>query len=288
MRAASNALIAHLNALRTNRDASAISADCFTFRLRTGLVLTYTNSDASIAINGYTYLADSVLVDGLRFRCSTGLEVDQQQVTISARPTDVIGGTPALVAICNGMLDGAEVQRERVFLAGWGETPIGSVILFKGRVGSIDYVGRTSAQITVNSELISLDVDMPRNLYAPNCQHTLFDSGCGLNKNSHGAAGVVGVNSTRSSVQWSNASVAYAQGTITFSSGLNSGVTASIKAATSAFLTLGYPLPQTPSAGDVFTAYLGCDHTLGTCRSKFNNVQNFRGFPFIPNPTSAV
>ena len=28
--------------------------------------------------------------------------------------------------------------------------------------------------------------------------------------------------------------------------------------------------------------YPGCDHTIETCRSKFNNVRNFGGFPWIP------
>jgi hypothetical protein len=28
-----------------------------------------------------------------------------------------------------------------------------------------------------------------------------------------------------------------------------------------------------------------CDHTLSTCTTKFNNLANFRGFPFIPPPT---
>ena len=34
--------------------------------------------------------------------------------------------------------------------------------------------------------------------------------------------------------------------------------------------------------GDTFTVTAGCDKSLDTCIARFNNVANFRGFPFIP------
>jgi Uncharacterized conserved protein (DUF2163) len=55
------------------------------------------------------------------------------------------------------------------------------VTLFKGRVSTIDRVGRTSAQITIASPLVVLDYDMPRNIYSPTCLRTLYHAGCGLN-----------------------------------------------------------------------------------------------------------
>ena len=181
MRAYTGTLAAYLNALRASTDAQALVADCFTFTLLTGAVLTYTNGDLPVMLNGYVYASNSILVDGLRVKCTTGLSVDQQQITIAARQTDTIGGIPFLQAMRNGVLDGAEIQRERAFLRSWSVSdlaaPIGSVILFKGRIGTVDSIGRTSAEITVNSDLVLLDLDMPRNLYAPNCQHVLYDFG---------------------------------------------------------------------------------------------------------------
>jgi uncharacterized phage protein (TIGR02218 family) len=288
MRAASPELIAYLNALRGQKDARAIVADCYMFTLRTGLVLTYTGADVSISLNGFVFRANSILVDGLRFKCEVGLNVDQQQITLTARSTDTIGGVPFLQAIRNGLLDGAEIQRERAFLQTWTGRPIGSVVLFKGRVGTVDNVGRTTAQITVNSDLVLLDIDMPRNLYSPSCQHVLFDSGCGLVKNAFGASGVVGVGSTNTVINWAGSTSAYRQGTLTFLSGANTGTTASVKDATSSSLMLGYQLSMRPEAGDAFTVYQGCDHTKATCQAKFANLANFRGFPFIPPPTYAV
>ncbi len=287
MRTASPALVAFLAALRAQHDAPVLMADCFTLTLRTGTILTYTNADVPVVLNGATFGADSILIDGLQYKCAVGLDVDKQKVTISARPTDTIGGIPFLQAIRNGLLDGCAVQRDRAFLTTWGAAPVGSVTLFKGRVSTIDGVGRTTAAITVASDLVLLDIDMPRNLYQPACNHVLFDGGCGLVKNAFGAAGVVGAGAGPTLVPWTAASPAYAQGTITFTSGANTGVTANIKGASAAALTLSYPLRNVPAAGDGFTAYQGCDHTLATCRAKFNNGANFRGFPFVPVPETA-
>ena len=87
-------------------------------------------------------------------------------------------------------------------------------------------------------------------------------------------------------ILWPSASSAYAQGSITFTSGVNAGKTATIKWAGSGALQLAYPLLNAPAPGDSFIVYKGCDHTMGTCQAKFNNLGNFRGFPFIPPPTS--
>jgi uncharacterized phage protein (TIGR02218 family) len=293
VRSASTALINYLNALRANPDAQAFVADCYTFTLRAGLILTYTNADLPVTLNGYVYAANSILVNGLKFKCTVGLEVDQQRITISALSGETIGGVPFLQALRNGVFDGCEIQRERAFLNSWSPAdaaaPIGSVILFKGRIGTIDNVGRTTAEITINSDLVLLDLQMPRNVYSPACQHVLYDSGCGLVKSAYGTPGTVGAGSTVSVVNWPGASTNFNQGTLLFSSGANSGVSVNIKSAVaSTSLALSYPLLNAPATGDSFTAYWGCDHTQGTCNGKFNNLANFRGFPYVPQPSFAL
>lgn len=287
MRSASTALVTLLNGMRTG-DATAVVADLFTFTLASGTILTYTNADTSITWNGRTYLGNSVLVDGLKYRCETGLSVDQQQIVLSARSTDTVGGVPFLQALRNGVFDGCGIQRERVFLSAWGTTPVGSVVLFKGRIGTIGKIGRTSAEITVNSELVLLDIEMPRNVYGPSCQHVLYDSGCALVKESFGASGAVGAGSTTTTINWSGADTNYKQGTITFTSGANSGVSVTVKSAAAGVLSLMYPLNNVPATGDAFSVYWGCDHTLATCGTKFNNTINFLGFPYIPSPSVAT
>jgi uncharacterized phage protein (TIGR02218 family) len=39
-------------------------------------------------------------------------------------------------------------------------------------------------------------------------------------------------------------------------------------------------LPIAP--GDTFAVTAGCDKRFATCRDRFDNVLNFRGFPHIP------
>ncbi|MGD0565430.1 MAG: DUF2163 domain-containing protein [Roseiarcus sp.] len=288
MKTASSALIAFLNAARANPDAPIAFADCFTFTLATGTILTYTNIDQPVIYNGFTFLADGPLVQGLKYKASVGLEVDKQQITIAARPTDLVNGSPFLNALRDGAFDGAIVQRDRVFMSALGQTPIGGVTLFHGRVSTIDQVGRTSATITVASDLVVLDYDMPRNLYSPTCLHTLYDSGCGVVRGTYAASGTVGAGSTASLIDFSGALASHAQGSIVFTSGVNANLRATVKSvAAGASLSLMYPLPSPPATGDAFTVYAGCDHTQATCSSRFSNLANFRGFPFVPPPQIA-
>ena len=291
MKPASAALITYLNNARVNPDVPLIMADAFTFTLLSGLVLCYTNVDVTFSYNGNTFLANSILIDGLKYKAAVGLDVDQQQITVSARSTDTIsGGAPFLQALRDGSFDGCEIIRQRVFFSDHvGGTAIGAVILFKGRLGNVEEIGRTTAKLMVNSDLVLLDIDMPRNIYQPTCLHTLYDSGCTLVKNAFGTNGVVGSGSTASVINWQGASANFVQGSITFTSGVNDGVTATVGSAVAGgSLSLLYGLESVPAAGDTFTVYFGCDHTPGTCNTKFDNLANFRGFPYVPPPQMAI
>jgi uncharacterized phage protein (TIGR02218 family) len=283
------AVIDLLNNVRASGFAQLIMADCFTFAFPDGTNLYFTNADIDVTIEGQIFLGNSILVDGLKYKCSVGLSVDTQKITISAKSTDLIKGTAALAAIANGVLDGAFITRERAFLSAWGQPAIGSVVLFKGRVGTVDGVGRTTAEVTVNSDLILLDIQMPRKLYAPSCQWVLYGFGCGLNKASFQATGTV-QSATAAGMVWTIAGdpANFVQGVIAFTSGVNSGTSATIKSASGSNMTFAYPLDEIPAPGDTFVAYFGCDRTLSTCENRFNNKSNFLGFPFVPPPTFAA
>ncbi len=160
--------------------------------------------------------------------------------------------------------------------------------LFHGRLSTVDQVGRTSAKVTVASDLILLDMDMPRNLYAPTCLHTLYDSGCGVPRGTYATNGTVGPGSTTSLINFAGALALHTQGSIVFASGANANLRATVKSAVAgASLTLIYPLPSAPATGDTFAVYAGCDHTSATCQTQFNNLANFRGFPYVPPPQVA-
>jgi len=290
MKTASPALVSFLAAARAQRDIAIAFADCFTFTQSSGLALTYTNADVAVSYDGKLFRADGPLVSGLKYRATIGLNVDRQEISIAARPGDLTSGAPFLASLRDGAFDGARVRRDRVFFSDVvGGTLVGGVTLFYGRISTIDEVGRTRAKLTVANEIVLLDIDMPRNIFGATCQNTLYDSVCGLPSGAFSTQASVGAGSTASLIFSSAATAAHAQGKLIFSAGANAAVAATVKlAAPGASLTLAYPLPFTPATGDSFTVYYGCDHTQGTCQARFNNLANFRGFPFVPPPQMAV
>jgi uncharacterized phage protein (TIGR02218 family) len=279
---ASYALKAYLDAARIG-DAPLTIADCFTFTLAAGQTFHLTNWDQSISWNGVTYVANSILIDGLKYKCAVGLEVDKQQITLAAYPATTINGAPAMQAIANGAFDGARVQRYRVFLSNYLTGGVDGVLLFQGRVSTVDSVGRTQAKLTIASDLVVLEYDMPHNLFSATCSHVLYDQGCTVSRGAFTFSGSIGAGSSQTQINWAGAQTGMLQGALNMQSGLNAGVRTTIRAVNPGVsLVLLYPLPSPVTAGDLFVAYFGCDHTISTCKAKFNNVIHFRGFPFVP------
>jgi uncharacterized phage protein (TIGR02218 family) len=301
VKSTSAAVINLLDAAMAAPDAPIAFAECFTFITTTGTQYTWTNVDYKITYNGWTFLANGPLVQGLKYKGTVGLDVDKQQITIAARPTDTINGAPFLIALRDGAFDGAPVYRDRVFLTAPNGSVVGGVRMFQGRVSTVDNVGRTSATLTVASDLVILDYDMPRNLFSPTCLHTLYDLGCGVARGTYTATGTISgfpapastsnTIYTLPTIYTSSVTAAgCAQGSLLFTSGANANVRATVKSVTPGTypaLNLIYPLPFAPSVGDAFQVAAGCDHTQATCQNKFNNLANFRGFPYVPPPELA-
>lgn len=243
----------------------------------------------SAAVAGANFDGESAIIERSRTRIVIGVEVDTLDLKIHALPTHTLQGATLLQALRNGAFDGASVKLERCFMPTWGDTSLGTVILFSGRVADME-VGRFSASIRVNSDLELLNIQMPRNLYQPGCLNTLFDGACTLSKASFGVAGTItGASTTTSLVSGvSNVAGWFDLGTVTFTSGVNAGVSKSVKQYTPGNFTLMSPLVTAPSIGDTFIAYAGCDKQQSTCTNKFSNVVNFRGFPYVPAPESVT
>jgi uncharacterized phage protein (TIGR02218 family) len=51
-----------------------------------------------------------------------------------------------------------------------------------------------------------------------------------------------------------------------------------------AAIELWHPTAHAIAPGDSFTITAGCDKQRGTCKAKFANALNFRGFPHMPGP----
>ena len=115
MKQTTAAVISLVNAARAAQDSPIAFAECFTFITTAGSQYTWTNVDYDITYNGFVFSANGPLVSGLKYKGTVGLEVDKQQITIAARPSDVINGAPFLIALRDGAFDGAPVYRDRVF-----------------------------------------------------------------------------------------------------------------------------------------------------------------------------
>ena len=106
MKQTTAAVINLIDAARAASDSAVAFAECFTFITTTGATYTWTTVDYNVVFNGFTFNATGPLVSGLKYKGSIGLEVDKQQITIAARPTDLINGAPFLIALRDGAFDG--------------------------------------------------------------------------------------------------------------------------------------------------------------------------------------
>lgn len=283
MKTASSALISLLNS-----GTQFIIADLYDFVLVDGTTLRYTSADKDLTVSGNVYSSAGVKLDRGKTRIVVGVQVDTLDISAYANPTDTIGATPFIQSLGNGALDGAQVTLWRIVMPTFGDTSTGPLWLFSGQVAEIAF-GRMSARIRVKSDLQLLNAHMPRNVYQAGCLHTLYDSGCTLNRATFAITGTVSSATLTSITPTASlgANGYFDLGIIKFTSGANNGVSMTVKQYTSGVFTLMRPLNSVSANGDTFTAYPGCDKLQATCTAKFNNLNNFRGFPYVPIPETA-
>lgn len=285
----------------------------YTFNLITGEVLRYATGGRSVTYPGAggIWYHNKVRIDTednkavVHYR--TGLDADTYAVSLMPRLVDditrelypdQIGGQPWIAAARAGALDGAVVYVDEAYFAGWPPpsggpiTPIGVLPIFAGLMADVA-PSRSGVTIVINSHMELLGVNMPRRLHQEGCIHTLFDGDCTLSAAAFAKTGSIA--SVTDETHFSSTVTAplgsgdFTLGTIVFTSGANSGFSEMIAlwdAGTGLFnLRAAMPFPIQP--GDAFTAYPGCDKTQKTC-TKFANIANFGGTPYVPPPETAV
>ena len=265
-----------------------LMADLFTFTLITGDIYRWTTADIDVTYDGNLYKSGSSLIKRGTIKNVLGVSVDALDITLYPSPTDTISNIKLSTAILSfGFLDNATLELRKCFFSDWN-TPVGNVILFMGTVSDIVGTG-TQIDIQIKSKLEILNAQVPRNLYQSSCINSVYDSMCQANKAAVTSSGVV-TSGTVSSVL-TNASFGngfFDLGVLTFTSGANTGVKRTVKKYASSTFIFSLPLPNTPSNGDGFSVFPGCDNTMATCSSKFGNFINFRGMPFIPVPETSI
>lgn len=275
--------------------------ELFTITLANGDEFYFTNLDIPITYDGHVFTANSLRIEGLRFKLATGWEVDEQEVRISAYPTETIGSAAVFSAIQTGLLDGAWIKRQRAFwqisdgraFVDYAAAPLEVVTLFTGLVSKITKIGRTHIEMKVKSPLKLLDIDMPRNTYQSSCQWTLYDSGCGVVRASFTQTYtvltadpanhiVIQPTTAISPADGADGTDYFLQGRLLFTSGVNDGLQTVVSKNDATYFWLQYPLVTLPAPGDTFEVSAGCAKRTDSCDLKFSNLANFRGFPRVP------
>jgi uncharacterized phage protein (TIGR02218 family) len=278
-----------LTMLQNNQ--SLVEADLYQFTLPSGSNFYWTSAQQNVLYNGNTYLAANMdSQPGFRrgsTRTTIGLNADTLEIDILYDANTRINNmTPAAFALAGGF-DNAQVTVLKALAPDWSNPVLnGAVKLFTGIIGEVQADSEV-VKLTVNSMLRLLNTAFPRNYFLPHCNHALFDAGCTLLASNFAVSGTVGTPGTGTSFTstCTQADGYFALGYVQWLTGANAGLKSFVKsyANASGTFTLAYPITP-PAAGDTFTAYPGCDKTQATCTSTFNNLQHFRGFPYVPTP----
>lgn len=278
-------------------------AGLYHFALVGGGNLRYTSADTDVLFDGNTYSAGGTTGpylerDGKRakVRWKVGLEVDTMEFDVIPG-SGTVNGQSFSKAVRLGVFDGAELTFSHAYWpnsAAWATpiVPTGAIVMFVGRVAPVQ-AGRSLVKVTAHGHTELLDQPLPRNLYQAGCVNTLYDSSCALVKASFGVNGTAATGSTPSTINntLAEATGYFDMGSITFTSGANSGLSRTVKSYTQGSpgtVTLISPFPVAPADGDTLTIYPGCDKTVANCALKFNNLARFRGFPHVPLNETAV
>lgn len=267
-------------------------ADLFTITLSNNVVLHYTNCDLPLKVEEKIFKVLQIERTGTKQE--RGISVDEVNLTITVDKADEIpGGLSFMQGVVNGTFENALLQIDRVFspipfTCNMSALDKDYVLLWWKGLFNIDSASGNRIEATASSMTQLLNVKFPRNLYYPPCIYTLGDVGCKVDLDSFKIQGQV-VSATRS-VMKSNLNLEdgyLMQGSISFLSGINTNVTRSIRNNIAGEIDVVLPFQSAPQAGDHFIVIPACDKSMNCCKYRFNNLNRFRGYPFIPVPETA-
>jgi uncharacterized phage protein (TIGR02218 family) len=253
---------------------------CWLVSRKDGSEMGFTDHDEDVAFGGVIYRASSGM-DATALQSATGLSVDNAQA-VGALSSAAISEED----IRAGRYDGAEIRQ---WLVDW-ERPELRVLMFRGSLGEIRRADG-AFEVELRGLAEALNAPVGRSVLRT-CDRALGDGRCGFDTSRPGFSGegvVEGSSGAALSASGLGGFAAgwFAQGTLTWLSGGNAGEKASVKGdrpGEGGLRALG--LWQEPgrrvAAGDRFRVVAGCDKRAETCREKFGNLINFRGFPHIP------
>jgi uncharacterized phage protein (TIGR02218 family) len=254
---------------------------CWLVTRRDGVAFGFTDHDEDLTFDGVTFRASSGM-DASALQSATGLSVDNAQAVGALSDAAVSEDE-----IRAGRYDRAEVRQ---WLVDW-ERPELRVLMFRGEFGEIRR--RDGAfEVELRGLAEALNAPVGRTILRT-CDQTLGDAKCGfdLGQPGYSGEGEVVAGSTRGLLVGAGlggfAEGWFEHGALTWLTGANAGEVGAVKSdrldgAGGRRLELWQGTGLAPAVGDRFRVVAGCDKRAETCRTKFNNLINFRGFPHIP------
>lgn len=255
-------------------------ATCWRLTRRDGLVLGFTDHDREL------------VVDGTTCRPQEGLEgsARPERLGPSVETSEVLGvlSDAAISAddIRLGRYDDAEVALYKV---NWRDTGQ-FVVLARYRIGEI-----RQEDGAFRAELRSLTAPLGETrgrLYQALCDAELGDTRCGVDLTGPGKRAEAVVLGPRDRYRLAVEGIAtfaadaFALGRALWTSGRREGLTDRVlhseRLGGVDILSFAAPVGDWVAEGDELTLTVGCDRSFQTCRTRFGNSVNFRGFPHIP------
>jgi len=249
-------------------------------------VFGFTDHDLPLTFLGTTFTPESGFAAS-EIRSGSDLAVDSQ---------DAVGVLSATTItetdILDGRWDNASVEIWRV---NWTDTAQ-RVMMRRGAIGQVRR-GRLHFVAEMRSLAHVLGQTVGRSFQA-SCDAALGDARCGVNVNDPAFMGtgtvatVIGDRGFTTSDLTAFGDGWFALGVMTWTSGANAGrsvevLTHALAGAIATVTLLEQPV-RPVLATDAFTITAGCDKTFATCKAKFANAVNFRGFPHIPGQDTII
>lgn len=247
---------------------------------RDGTVYGFTDHDRDLAFDGIAFLASTGLT-ARALQQTTGLSVDNTEALGAL--SDVSVSEADLLA---GRFDGAEV---RAWLVNWASVE-DRVLQFRGTFGE---VSRAGGAFQAELRGLTEGLNQPQGLaYQRGCSAILGDGNCRFDLAQPGYFAERAVEDVIDQRVFRFAQFAsfddrwFERGRLAAQSGAAIGLIGLVKndriVGAGREIELWQSLGSDLVAGDVIRIEAGCDKRAATCREKFANFLNFRGFPHIP------
>ncbi|MDY8109118.1 DUF2163 domain-containing protein [Fulvimarina sp. 2208YS6-2-32] len=262
-------------------------AECWRITRRDGVVLGFTDHDEDLTFAGTL------------FEARTGLSASEteSELGLSSETREVSGALSSARIeeddIAAGRYDGASVE---TFLVDWTDPGIAHA---RTDVQTVGEIVRDDLAFTVELRSRMADLDRVRGrLYRRECDAALGDHRCRLDLAGKGYTRRATVLSSKEGFVTIALDAAvqpdrYRHGRMLIEDGRAKGVARQIANLTplesAAYqITLTGALPVLPAPGDQVSVSEGCDKRFATCRDRFANAANFRGFPHLPGSDAVL